>query len=82
MFKNKFRARPERKNKSGKRKPRYWILSVTTVGVLIAYTVGNSRALNIAHVKEGRAAVERIFKFRRELWAKCLQHLKRRPGGA
>lgn len=61
MLKNKLRAKSGRKNKSAKRRSRYWILSVTTVGVLIAYTVGNSRALNIAHVKDNRAAVERIF---------------------
>lgn len=50
MIKNKFKVRT--KNKSVKRKPRYWILSVTAVGVLVAFTVGNSRAINIGYAKE------------------------------
>lgn len=50
MIKNKFKVRT--KNKSAKRKPRYWILSVTAVGVLVAFTVGSSRAINIGYAKE------------------------------
>src|SRR4051812_43562228 len=54
MLKNSLKIKSRQKGKSVKRKPRYWVLSVTAVGLLIAYTVGESRALNIAHVKENR----------------------------
>lgn len=54
MFKNKFKIRTN-KNKAAKRKPRYWILSATAIGFLVAYTVGESRALNITHIKNNRA---------------------------
>jgi len=59
MLKNKFKIRTNKKNKSIKRKPRYWVLSITAVGFLVAYTVGESRALNIAHVKDNRIVVEK-----------------------
>ena len=54
MLKKRFKNRSSQKGKSVKRKPRYWILSVTAIGLLVAYTVGESRALNIAHVKDDR----------------------------
>ena len=54
MLTNRFKVRKKGKGKSGGRKPRYWILSVTAVGILVAYTVGESRALNIAHLKNDR----------------------------
>jgi catecholate siderophore receptor len=54
MLKNKFKIRTNKKSKSIKRKPRYWILSVTAVGFLVAYTVGESRALNVAHIKDDK----------------------------
>ncbi|HEY8562767.1 MAG TPA: TonB-dependent siderophore receptor [Pyrinomonadaceae bacterium] len=56
MFKGKFKVRKKQKGKTAKRKPRFWLLSVTAVGFLVAYTVGESRALNVAHVKDNRAA--------------------------
>lgn len=52
MLKSRFKIRNSKKSKSIKRKPRYWVLSVTAVGLLVAYTVGESRALNIAHIKD------------------------------
>ncbi len=55
MLNNKIRVRKNHKNKSVKRQPRYWILSVTAVGLLVAYTVGESRALNIAHLTDNRS---------------------------
>ncbi len=51
MFKNKFRIKTKNINKNQKRKPRYWVLSVSAVGLLVAYTVGESRALNITHFR-------------------------------
>ena len=55
MLKNKYKFKKNRRGKPVKRKPRYWILSVTAVGFLVAYTVGESRALNLAHVKNEQA---------------------------
>lgn len=43
------------------RKPRYWVIAVTTAGILFAYTIGNSRALNIAHANDTRSASTRSF---------------------
>ncbi len=48
------------KNGKRKRKPRYWILSATTIGILVAYTVGGSRAMNVAYVKDEHAEVTRF----------------------
>lgn len=62
MFKNKFKIRTKRKNKSAGRKPRYWILSMTTVGVLVAYSVGSSRALSISYIKHENK-IESVQKF-------------------
>jgi catecholate siderophore receptor len=59
MIKNKFKIRTKQKNKSIKRKSRYWILSVTAVGLLIAYTVGESRAVAVAHVLDDRIVAAR-----------------------
>ena len=61
MIKNKFKIKTSRKSKRAKRKPRYWILSATAVGVLVAYTVGSSRALNVAHIKKNRAGISRFY---------------------
>ncbi len=52
MMKNKFKIRTKQRNKSTKRTSRYWILSITAVGILVAFTVGNSRAINIGFAKE------------------------------
>src|SRR6476661_4392991 len=59
MLKNKFKIRTNQKNKLKGRRPRYWILSVTAVGILVAYTVGESRALNVAHIKENQIFAEK-----------------------
>ena len=42
------------RKKRGKRGIRYWIVATTAVGVLVAYTVGNSHAMNLkfAYKKE------------------------------
>ncbi|CAN5132956.1 TonB-dependent siderophore receptor PiuA [soil metagenome] len=60
MIKNKFRSKTRRKNKSA-RKPRYWILSATTVGVLVAFTVGSSRAVEITFAKHDQIVTTRKF---------------------
>jgi len=59
MLKNKFKIRTNKKGQSKGRKPRYWILSLTAVGFLVAYTVGESRALNIAHIKDDKIVAAR-----------------------
>ena len=56
MLINKWKNRTKRKNKSARRKPRYWILSATATGVLLAYTVGSSRAVNVIYAKEFKSA--------------------------
>lgn len=61
MLKNRLKVKIRKKDKSAKNKPRYWILSVTTVGILVAYTVGSSRALNTAYIKENRVEIKRNF---------------------
>jgi catecholate siderophore receptor len=58
MLKSNFKIRKNQKGKSNRRKPRYWVLSVTAIGLLVAYTVGESRALNIAHVRDNRISAE------------------------
>lgn len=60
MIKNKFKLRAKRKSKTA-RKPRYWILSVTTVGVLVAFTVGSSRAVEVTFAKHDKIAATRKF---------------------
>lgn len=59
MLKSRFKLRKKQHGKSVKRKPRYWILSVTAVGLLVAYTVGESRALNITHIRENNVVAEK-----------------------
>ena len=56
MLKNKWKIRAKHKNKLARRKPRYWILSATTAGVLLAYTIGGSRAVNVIYAKEFKSA--------------------------
>ena len=60
MIKNKFKLRKQRKNNAA-RKPRYWILSATTVGVLVAFTVGSSRAVEVAFAKHNQIETTRKF---------------------
>ena len=59
---SKFKLRNTNKNKSGKRKPRHWILSATAVGVLVAYTVGSSRAMNVIYTKNECGEITRILR--------------------
>lgn len=46
---------------SRKRGPRYWILAVTAMGVCVAYTVGNSRAVSLAYVRENLEATSSTY---------------------
>jgi|GEM_PF-3610484 len=50
-----------KRKKSGKRGPRYWILAVTTMGICVAYTVGNSRAVSLAYLRENRSASQTVY---------------------
>lgn len=43
-----------RKSRSG-RGPRYWVVAISTMGALVAYTVGNSRAVALAYTQEIRS---------------------------
>ena len=42
------------RSKSG-RGPRYWVVAISTMGALVAYTVGNSRAVALAHTQDIRS---------------------------
>lgn len=55
-----FKKNKQRKN-SRIRKSRQWIIAVTAAGVFFAFTVGNSRALNIGYAKNYPAETTRIF---------------------
>ena len=57
MITNKFKLKNRRKDRPAKRKSRHWILSATTVGVLVAYTVGSSRAMNVIYTKNERGEI-------------------------
>src|SRR5215204_6238899 len=61
MFK-KTRNKIRNNSKSLKRKSRYWVISVTTAGIVFAFTVGNSRAMNIGFERaENKPAIERFY---------------------
>lgn len=62
MIKN---FKKQRKN-SKIRKPRYWVIAVTTAGVFFAFTVGNSRALSIAYADNKRSETARAFSVKDE----------------
>lgn len=59
MIRNKNKSKHSRR--SNKRKPRHWILSASAVGVLVAFTVGNSRAVNLVYTNAEREQVEKYF---------------------
>ncbi|MGH9948262.1 MAG: TonB-dependent receptor domain-containing protein, partial [Pyrinomonadaceae bacterium] len=40
-----------RKGRKGRRGPRYWIVAVGAMGSIIAFTVGNNRAMNVAYAE-------------------------------
>lgn len=40
-----------RKKRRGKRGPRYWVVAIGTMGAIVAFTVDNSRAMNIGYAK-------------------------------
>ena len=48
------KKRRKNRNKSG-RGPRYWVIAISTMGALVAYTVGNSRAVALAHTQDIRS---------------------------
>lgn len=60
MIKNRFKLRKNRKNKSVG-KPRQWVLSVTAVGILTAFTVGTSRAVEVTFTKHNQYAAMRNY---------------------
>lgn len=55
------RAETKKKRKKSKnrarRGPRYWLITISTMGALVAYTVGNSRAVALAHTRDIRSGV-------------------------
>lgn len=44
-------ARAKRRKNPRRRSPRYWVLSAGSVGAIIAFTVGTSRAVNVAYAE-------------------------------
>lgn len=61
MFKNT-RNKIRNKNKSLKRRSRFWVISATTAGIVFAFTVGSSRAMNIGFKRaENKPAIERFY---------------------
>ena len=50
----KNRARNRRRSGRG---PRYWVIAIGTMGALVAYTVGNSRAVALAHTQDIRSGL-------------------------
>lgn len=52
----KLTAKRNRKNskRARRRGPRYWVVAVGTMGMLVAYTVGSSRAVTLAYAQETR----------------------------
>lgn len=62
MFKKVTGNKVRNKNKSFKRKTRFWIISATTAGIVFAFTVGNSRAMNIGFERaENKPVIERFY---------------------
>ncbi len=47
----------QKRRKKGRRGPRYWVLSIGTMGALVAFTVGNSRAVALGYARHAEAAV-------------------------
>ena len=62
MMKQRIKKRTGQKNKPHRREPRCWILSATAIGMIVAFTVGNSRAMNVGFVaNDGGAQMTRKF---------------------
>lgn len=53
----KMRTR-KRAGKSRRRGARYWVVAVGTMGLLVAYTTGNSRAVTLARTRDDGAAAQ------------------------
>ena len=60
MIRKNFKLKTRRKNKTA-RKSRHWILSITTAGILMAFTVGTSRAVETTFTKHNRIETTRKF---------------------
>ena len=52
----------KRKKKSGRRGPKYWIVAIGTFGAIVAFTVGNSRAMSVAYAErnDGGLTISRL----------------------
>lgn len=50
------RIETKKRSRKGRNKsirgPRYWVLAIGTMGALVAYTVGNSRSVALAHTRD------------------------------
>ena len=46
-------TRIKKRKRAGRRGPRYWVLSVGTLGAVIAFTVGTSRAMKVTYAEFG-----------------------------
>lgn len=50
------KLKSKKRKKSGKREIRYWIVATTAMGMLVAYTVGNSHAMNLTLATENHSS--------------------------
>jgi catecholate siderophore receptor len=48
----------KKKRRSRKGGPRYWVLAMGTMGMIVAFTVGNSRAMNVGYAAEKNGRLE------------------------
>jgi catecholate siderophore receptor len=53
----KTRQHMQKNRKKARRGPRYWVVSIGTMGALVAFTVGNSHAVALGYARRAPAAV-------------------------
>lgn len=51
----------KRNSRTKRRGAKYWVVAVSTMGVLVAYTVGNSRAVSVAYAQDARVTAGAIY---------------------
>lgn len=58
----KLQKASKKKRRNNRRGPRYWVLATGTMGMIVAFTVGSSRAMNVAYAAErdGRLEITRF----------------------
>jgi catecholate siderophore receptor len=51
-------SKKRKRNRSGKRGPRYWVVAFGTMGAIVAFTMGNSRAVRLGYAADRNGRVE------------------------